>query len=149
MPAPTSRLAVHGTYHPSRPDMLVLSERLTGHDTFLTGMLEVGGEQLSVRIHTLDDVTVLRLGTDRSWPGPPGGLWSGTLLLPHGARILSPPEDLSALARDRRRDLTSLDEAELRYALTFLGEATTPEIRAARAAVIVNALPGLSDCASG
>jgi hypothetical protein len=101
-----------------------------------------------VRIHTLDDVTVLRLAGDRSWSGTPGSEWSGTLHLSHGARTLSPPADLTALAHDRCRDLTSLDEAELRYALTFLGEATTPLIRAARAAVIVDALPGLSE-ASG
>ena len=145
MPAPTSRLAVHGTHHPDRPDLLVLSARLSGHDTFLSGTLEVGEERLPVRIHTLDDVTVLRLAADRAWSGPAAGEWSGTLLLSHGARTLSPPEDLTALARDARRDLASLDEAELRYAVTFLGEATTPEIRAARARVIVDALPSLSE----
>ena len=49
--------------------MLVLAERLDGVDTFLTGVLEVSGESFPVRILTLDDVTVLRLGVER--PGPP------------------------------------------------------------------------------
>jgi hypothetical protein len=123
--------------------MLVLNERLDGYDTFLTGSLEVDGQELPVRILTLDDVTVLRLVGDRPWAPPPQ--WTGTLHLSHGARTLSPPDDLTALARARRRDLTTLDDAELRYALTFLAEATTASIRAGRAAVIVDALPALSD----
>jgi len=123
--------------------MLVLTERLDGYDTFLSGTLEVRGEEFAVRILTLDDVTVLRLGGGRPWP--PTTEWTGTLHLSHGARTLSPPDDLTALARDRHRDLTTLDEAELRYALTFLGEATTASIRAERAAVIVDALPALSN----
>jgi hypothetical protein len=123
--------------------MLVLTERLEGYDTFLTGTLEVHGEELPVRILTLDDVTVLRLGGGRPWARTTE--WEGTLHLSHGARTLIPPDDLTALARDRRLDLTTLDEADLRYALTFLGEATTASIRAGRAAVIVEALPELDD----
>ena len=135
-----ARLDVRGTRHDDRPDMLVLSERLDGYDTFLTGRLEVRGRTYPVRILTLDDVTVLRLGDGSRVAA---GEWAGTLHLPHGARRPAPPPDLFALALERRRDLTALDEAELRYALTFLGEATTPAIRGARASVIVDALPGL------
>lgn len=123
--------------------MVVLTERLDGYDTFLTGTLEVHGQEFTVRILTLDDVTVLRLGSGLPWAATTE--WEGILHLSHGARTLSPPDDLTALARDRRRDLTTLDEAELRYALTFLGEATTASIRAGRAAVIVDALPPLPD----
>jgi hypothetical protein len=116
---------------------------LDGYDTFLTGTLEVCEDTFPVRIITLEGVTVLRLGAESAWST--ASEWAGTLHLPHGARRLSPRADLTALARDRRRDLTALDEAELRYALTFLGESTTPSIRAQRAVVIHDALPSLSD----
>ncbi|MGF1646845.1 MAG: hypothetical protein ACFCVF_08000 [Kineosporiaceae bacterium] len=46
---------------------------------------------------------------------------------------------------DARRDIGSLDEAGLRYVLTFLGEASTAAIRRARLDLIVHALPPLSD----
>lgn len=41
------------------------------------------------------------------------------------------------------RDLGALDQAELRYALTFLGEASTGTIRNDRINAIVAALPRL------
>jgi FMN phosphatase YigB (HAD superfamily) len=121
--------------------MLVLSERLDGYDTFLTGTLELQGERFNVRIFTLDDVTVLRLDRKPAWQVLRE--WTGTLHLPHGARPLTPPTDLTELARNRQRDLTALDEAELRYALTFLGESTSDEIRLQRTMLIVDALPNL------
>jgi len=121
--------------------MLVLDERLDGYDTFLTGRLQVFGETFPVRVFTLDDVTVLRLGEGVRVEATD---WVGMLHLRPGGRRLAPPADLVALALERRRDLTALDEADLRYALTFLSEATTQPIRDARASVIVDALPGLS-----
>ena len=124
--------------------MLVLAERLEGYDTFLTGRLEVDGRSNGpVRILTLDDVTVLRVA---NWQVDlaPGGHWSGTLHLPHGLRSQEIPDDLASAAASRRRDLTALDEAERRYALTFLQEATTSVIRRGRIAAIVNALPTLN-----
>lgn len=39
------------------------------------------------------------------------------------------------------RSLATLDEAELRYVLTFLSESTTTAVRQARVAAIVSALP--------
>ncbi|WEH40966.1 hypothetical protein [Streptomyces sp. AM 2-1-1] len=39
------------------------------------------------------------------------------------------------------RSLEALDEAELRYVLTFLAESTTTTIRQARVEAIVSALP--------
>ena len=116
---PDAQLEVRGTRHDDRPDMLVLSERLDGYDTFLTGRLEVRGRTYPVRILTLDDVTVLRLGDGSRVDVEE---WVRTLHLPHGARRLAPPPDLVALALERRRDLTALDDAELRYALTSLVE---------------------------
>lgn len=124
--------------------MLVLAERLEGYDTFLTGRLEVDGcSNGPVRILTLDDVTVLRVA-DWQIDLAPGGHWSGTLHLPHGLRSQEVPDDLASAAASRRRDLTALDEAERRYALTFLQEATTSIIRRGRIAAIVNALPAVN-----
>src|SRR6266536_922364 len=61
MPRTAQSLPVTGFVgrHGSTPQ-LVLHERLTGRDTFLTGILEVAQHRLQVRIITLDDVTVLR-----------------------------------------------------------------------------------------
>ena len=123
----------------SHGPMLVLSERLDGHDTFLTGQLQIGDAQpMAVRILTFDDVTVLRL-IDQS--PPPRAPWTGILHLPHGWRPRSIPHDLAYAAAAARRDLGKLDEAELRYALTFLGEANSSAIRQARVNAIVGALP--------
>jgi hypothetical protein len=123
---------------------LVLSERLDGHDTFLTGQLAVdGADPMPVRILTFDDVTVLRLIAGA--PVQVSGSWSGVLHLPHGWRARSLPTDLSDAALDAHRDLMSLDDAELRYALTFLGEASTAAIRQARIDLILSALPQLSE----
>ncbi|NIL60073.1 hypothetical protein HCB18_27750, partial [Salinispora arenicola] len=68
----------------------------------------------------LDVITVLRL-LDPSH-APPAGSWAGILHLPHGWRTRSIPDDLVTAVRAARRDLTVLDEAERRYALTFLAE---------------------------
>ena len=130
----------------SEGTMLVLSERLDGYDTFLNGKLQFGeAPPMGVRILTLDDVTVLRL-LDQSLihlTDP----WTGILHLPHGWRARSIPDDLMVAAEKAYRELAALDEAELRYALTFLSEASTDTIRQARIEAIVNALPR-SDLAS-
>jgi len=142
MPETTQSLHVTGTVGAgSDGTIFVLSRRLDGHDTFLTGQLQLAGDDklMGVRILTFDDVTVLR-PVDRS-QALPAGHWTGTLHLPHGWRRRPVPEDLTAAAERENRDLGSLDPAELRYALTFLGEATTPGIRQARIEAIVQALP--------
>ncbi len=142
MPQTAANLPVSGTVAAdSDGTMLVLSQRLDGHDTFLTGQLELDDQTiLGVRILTLDDVTVLRL-TDETAQPPLSVSWAGTLHLPHGWRPRTIPDDLTTAATEARRDLGALDSAELRYALTFLDEATTDEIRHGRVEVIVNALP--------
>jgi hypothetical protein len=143
MPQTIQSLPVTGTVAAdSNGTMLVLSERLEGHNTFLTGQLEVGATpRMTVRIMTLDDVTVLRLVSPStlSLAGP----WTGILHLAHGWRTRSMPPDLAGAAVTARRDLGVLDEAELRYALTFLGESSTDAIRRARIRAIVDSLPGL------
>lgn len=147
MPVTVHTLSVTGTVatdSDSDSTMLVLSERLDGHDTFLTGRLVLSGDQaVSVRILTLDDVTVLRVLGDEPLSITDG--WSGVLHLPHGWRIRSLPADLIAAATNARRNIGSLDEAGLRYALTFLGEASTAEIRRARIDLIIHALPSVGD----
>lgn len=144
MPEATQGLSVSGTVAAgSEGTMLTLSQRLDGHDTFLSGKLQLAGTErlTAVRILTFDDVTVLRL-LDHS-AAPSTGSWTGTLHLPHGWRTRSIPQDLLAAAASANRDLSALDTAELRYALTFLGESTTSEIRQARIAAILQALPRL------
>jgi hypothetical protein len=74
----------------------------------------------------------------------PPGLWAGRLHLRHGLRAHGVPDDLAAAATHRGRQIDALDEAEARYAVTFLGESANPPIRAARIDVIVNALPAIA-----
>jgi len=124
----------------SEGPLLVLSRRLDDHDTFLSGSLEVGEAVIPVRILTFDNVTLLR-STSSFPPLAEGTRWHGTLRLPHGLRPRSVPPDLRRAAEHEGRSLEALDEAELRYALTFLSEATTSAIRQARVGAIVSALP--------
>ncbi|WP_411107283.1 hypothetical protein [Streptomyces sp. cmx-4-9] len=120
---------------------LVLESRLEGHDTFLTGSLDLDGHDIPVRITTLDDSTTLQ----PTQPLPDGlpVNWTATLHMRHGQRPRDIPDDLRSAAQATGRDLDALDDAELRYALTFLGEATTPAIRTDRLAAIVTGLPAL------
>lgn len=134
-------LPVDGTVtRSSEGPLLVLSRRLDDHDTFLSGSLEVAEAVIPVRILTLDNVTVLR-PTNGSPAPAEGTRWHGTLRLPHGLRPRSVPPDLREAAKHEGRSLEALDQAELRYALTFLSEATTTAIRQARVGAIVSALP--------
>ena len=141
MPETTLILPVTGTTAAdSHGTMLVLSERLHGYNSFLNGQLQLGdGPPVRVRILTLDDVTVLRLLDQLQTPLTES--WAGMLHLPHGWRIRSIPGDLAAAADAAHRSLGLLDEAELRYALTFLSEAST---RAIRARTKASAGPGAS-----
>lgn len=142
MPQSIATLQVSGSVAAdSGGAMLVLSERIEGHDTFLTGQLEVVGmaDRFGVQILTFDDVSVLRFTGEVPTSLPQA--WSGVLHLPHGWRPREIPTDLAASASETRRDLGALDAAELRYALTFLDEATTEEIRRDRIDAIVKALP--------
>jgi len=136
-------LDVAGTVeHRGGTVLLVLDRRLEGHDTFLAGSIDLdGGHSLPVRILTFDDVTVLHPTTRVTLAS---GAWSGRLHLRHGLRRRDFPNDLAAAARARGRALDTLDEAEARYAVTFLSEATTASIRTARIEAIINALPTLT-----
>jgi hypothetical protein len=141
MPSTATTLPVEGrTQLAADGPLLVLDQRLTGHDTFLTGVLEVEHVRINVRILTLDDLTVLQ-------PVLTGAAihcssrWAGILHLPHGQRRRAAPVDLREAAGLAGRNLDDLDDADLHYALTFLEEATTPEIRKARIQAIAVALP--------
>lgn len=138
MPANSVSISVSGTTRTN--GALVLSERLDGYDTFLSGQLTVGTADISVRILTFDDVTVLRpMGADESIFIP--STWRGVLHISHGLRSREVPADLAQEVSARRRDLTALSEAELRYALTFLRESTTHKVRRSRIDAIASALP--------
>lgn len=141
MPSIASSIPVAGTVVPtSSGQQLILFEKLTSVDTFLSGTLDLDGHAVRVRILTLDDVTVLQPVDDLQVDS---GDWTGTLNVSHGQRPGKIPGDLRTGARQSGRDVTALGEADLRYALTFLGEATTPDIRAERIAAVVTALPRL------
>ncbi|MCY0945659.1 hypothetical protein [Streptomyces antarcticus] len=137
---PPRALPVHGRTVPAATGpLLVMEDRLEGHDTFLTGSLHLNGHDIPVRITTLDDITTLQ--PTQPLPGTLPERWSATLHLRHGQRPREIPDDLRAAAHTAGRDLDALDDAELRYALTFLGEATTPAIRTDRLTAIVTGLP--------
>ncbi|MGH8885166.1 MAG: hypothetical protein ACRDYX_08345 [Egibacteraceae bacterium] len=145
MPATVASLRITWSVtHTENQSQLVLSERLDGHDTFLTGVLELDQRQITVRIITLDDVTVLRPTDPDAFKGMTS-TQAGVLHLPHGARRRRVPPDLAAAAAKHQRALDYFDDAELRYALTFLEEATTTDIRRARIAAIVAALPAMRE----
>ncbi|MET8027690.1 MULTISPECIES: hypothetical protein [Streptomyces] len=141
MPSAPLNVPVEGTVaHSPEGPLLRLSRRLDGHDTFLTGSLDIADRSVPVRILTLDDVTVLRPTSGFRTPAD-GEHWHGRLHLPHGLRPRSVPPDLNSAADQEGRSLDALDGAELRYVLTFLSEATTPDIRQARIEAVVSALP--------
>jgi len=119
--------------------LLILTARLEGHDTFLTCSLHLGSEKIAVRVMTFDDMTVLL-------PNPgtaelPDAPWAGTLQLRTGRRDLDMPLDLASAAQQQGVLLSALDEAEMRYATTYLEESSTTAIRQARVAAILFPLP--------
>ncbi|MFD4123855.1 hypothetical protein ACFXKK_02980 [Streptomyces globisporus] len=149
MPRHTGELAVHGHLRQrERKTLLVVDGRLSGHDTFLSTTLRleqpVHVPELRVRILTFDDVTVLS-PLDQVLPQErAGGEWSGTLLIPHGARPPAIPEDLAQAAAEAGVDTGGWSPAEARHLLTFLGEAGSASVRAERIAMIITTLGGRS-----
>ncbi|MFE6101275.1 hypothetical protein ACFVQ4_15040 [Streptomyces laurentii] len=124
--------------------LLVLDERLTGRDTFLSAVVLVAtpapaAVETRVRILTFDDVTVLL-----PFGSPLGGVeagqrWTGTLLLPHGSRPPDVPDDFAQSAGAAGIDTGTWSPAETRQLLTYLGEASG-QVRAERIRTIINAL---------
>lgn len=140
MTTETAPIAVEGTVQSADGRrLLILTARLDGHDTFLTGNLALGTEQITVRVMTFDDMTVLL--PDQDTASLPEAAWTGTLHLRHGRRHQHIPADLAIAAQQQGALLSALDEPEMRYATTYLGEATTPDIRHARIAAILAPLP--------
>ncbi|GAA2930975.1 MULTISPECIES: hypothetical protein [Streptomyces] len=123
--------------------LLVLDERLTGHDTFLSAVVcleaPVPVADLRVRILTFDDVTVLSPLDGPDLAGEGGVEWSGTLLLPHGSRPPGIPDDFARAAAEADIDTSAWSPAEARQLLTYLSEASGP-VRTERIRVIVEAL---------
>lgn len=149
MPRHTGELAVHGHLRQREgKTLLVVDERLSGHDTFLSTTLRleqpVHVPELPVRILTFDDVTVLSpldpvLPLERV-----GEEWSGTLLIPHGARPPAIPADLAQAVAKAGVDTSGWSPAESRHLLTFLGEAGAASVRVERIAMIITTLRGRS-----
>ncbi|GGW04139.1 MULTISPECIES: hypothetical protein [Streptomyces] len=149
MPRHTGELAVHGHLRQREGKMLlVVDERLSGHDTFLSTTLRleqpVHEPELAVQILTFDDVTVLSplslaLPQERAGEG-----WSGTLLVPHGARPPAIPDDLAKALAKAGVDTGGWSSAEARHLLTFLGEAGAASVRTERIAMIITTLRGRS-----
>ncbi|MFF3976606.1 hypothetical protein [Streptomyces sp. NPDC001828] len=124
--------------------LLVVDTPLTGHDTFLSTTLRLDQPvhlpELPVRILTFDDVTVLAPLLPVALQGQAGEEWSGTLLIPHGARPPAIPEDLAQAAAEAGVDTGRWSPAEARHLLTFLAEAGSASVRAERIAMIITTL---------
>ncbi|WP_312866213.1 hypothetical protein [Streptomyces boluensis] len=123
-----------------------MDERLSGHDTFLSTTLcldqPVYLPELPVRILTFDDVTVLASLVSVLPQAQAGEEWSGTLLIPHGVRPPTIPDDLAQAAAEAGVDTSGWSAAEARQLLTFLGEADPGPVRAERIGMIIEALEG-------
>ncbi|MEU6183035.1 hypothetical protein [Streptomyces coeruleorubidus] len=149
MPRHTGELSVHGRLERREGRLLfVVDERLSGHDTFLSTTLRLDRPvhlpELPVRILTFDDVTVLS-PLDPVLPQAQAGKeWSGTLLIPHGTRPPTIPDDLAQAAAEAGVDTSSWSSAEARQLLTFLGEAGSGPVRTERISMIIAALAGRS-----
>ncbi|MFD4337838.1 hypothetical protein ACFWPP_11690 [Streptomyces anulatus] len=145
MPRHTGELAVHGHLQQREGKMLfVVDERLSGYDTFLSTTLRLEPPvllpELAVRILTFDDVTVLSPLDPVLLQERTGEEWSGTLLIPHGARPPTIPDDLAQAAAEAGVDTGGWSPAEARHLLTFLGEAGSASVRGERIDMIIAAL---------
>jgi len=105
-----------------------LDQRINDYDTFLRAELTIEDLTIPVRIHTLDDLTVL-VPSEADASVFRGGRFVGSLLVATGRREFKVPGDLAVAATARGLDIDLLDQSELRYALTFLGQASNLEIR--------------------
>ncbi|MDP5315309.1 hypothetical protein [Streptomyces poriferorum] len=149
MPRHTGELAVRGRLERREGAvLLVVDERLSGHDTFLSTTLRLDQPvrlpDLPVQILTFDDVTVLAPLVSVLPQSQDGEEWSGTLLIPHGARPPTIPDDLAQAAAEAGVDTSSWSPAEARHLLTFLSEAVPGPVRTERIGLIIAALAGLS-----
>lgn len=105
MPRHTGELAVRGRLERREGAvLLVVDERLSGHDTFLSTTLRLDQPvrlpDLPVQILTFDDVTVLAPLVSVLPQSQDGDEWGGTLLIPHGARPPTIPADLAQAAAE-------------------------------------------------
>ncbi|MEU8954880.1 hypothetical protein AB0C93_11295 [Streptomyces sp. NPDC048518] len=145
MPRHTRELAVHGRLERrDGTELFVVDGRLSGHDTFLSSTLRLDQPvhlpELPVRILTFDDITVLSPLTPTLPKSQAGEEWSGTLLIPHGARPPTIPDDLAQAAAEAGVDTSSWSPAEARHLLAFLSEAGSEPVRTERICVIISAL---------
>lgn len=88
------------------------------------------------------DVTVLSPLTFDLPQAQTGQEWSGTLLMPHGSRPPTIPDDLAQAAAEAGVDTGGWSPAEARQLLTFLGEAGPGPVRTDRIGMIIAALAG-------
>ncbi|WP_326733995.1 hypothetical protein [Streptomyces sp. NBC_01022] len=149
MPRHTGELAVRGRLERREGAvLLVVDERLSGHDTFLSTTLRLDQPvrlpDLPVQILTFDDVTVLAPLVSVLPQSQDGDEWGGTLLIPHGARPPTIPADLAQAAAEAGVGTSGWSPAEARHLLTFLSEAVPGPVRTERIGMIIAALAGLS-----
>lgn len=149
MPRHTGELKIYGRLERREGTVLfVVDEPLSGHDTFLSTTLRLDQPthlpELPVRIHTFDDVTVLVPLVSVPPQVQAGREWSGTLLIPHGARPPTIPDDLARVAAEAGVDTSGWSPAEARHLLTFLSEADSGPVRTERIGMIIAAMAGPS-----
>ncbi len=123
----------------NRTPLLVLDQRLDGHDTFLRAelALDPDGQRVRVRVHTFDDVTVLRPAGDSPVTGD---TWAGRLWLPKKRRADAVPDDLALALAAAGTGLDDVDERERRHLLGYLADAADPALRRSRISTIVSGL---------
>ncbi|MGW2088942.1 hypothetical protein [Streptomyces sp. NPDC001880] len=141
----TGELAVHGRLERREETvLLIVDERLSGYDTFLSATLRLDRpvvlSELPVRILTFDDVTVLLPLKSGLPQAQAGGEWSGTLLIAHGSRPPTIPDDLAQAVAEAGVDTSGWSPAEARQLLTFLGEAGPGPVRIERIGIIIATL---------
>ncbi|WP_439681574.1 hypothetical protein [Embleya sp. MST-111070] len=143
-------LDVSGAWRPGPggEEQFVLTRRLTGRDTYLSGMLALAGTPaMPVRVLTLDDVTVLvpdpvpePTVTGAPAPAAPEPVREGVLRLRAAGRPAPVPVDLAEAAEAAGLDWASRDPIEVRHLLAFLAEARGEPVRRERIRVIVESL---------
>lgn len=124
---------------------LQLVERLSSRNSYLSAQLRVSGGTVMVRVWTMDNLTLLdvldRIDVVTGSLDDTGSTLTGDLLLRDARELRLIPPELIEHALASGRDVRSLTTADLRYAVTYIDEASDPRIRAERIDVVVRSLP--------
>jgi hypothetical protein len=120
----------------------IIEPQLVGEHSYLTGTLSVSGHDLKVRIHTLDNKTILAAEPGDEPPDDlvPARRMDALLTLRSPASRPPLPSDLSAALSQAGVELDWVDLRQQAYLLAFLAEARAARIRKARIDLICESL---------